>query len=45
MNVIGRLMCQCNESCVLIGPGVNAVSIYIRAVVGMTVVVIVIVVL
>jgi hypothetical protein len=35
MNVIGRLMCQCNESCVLIGPGVNAMSIYIRAVVGM----------
>jgi hypothetical protein len=29
-------MCQCNESCVLIGPGVNAVSIYIRAAVGMT---------
>jgi hypothetical protein len=38
-------MCQRNESCVLIGPDVNAVSIYIRAVVGMTGVVIVVVVL
>jgi hypothetical protein len=28
MNEIGRLMCQRNESCVLIGPDVNAVSVY-----------------
>jgi hypothetical protein len=28
MIVIGQKMCQRNESCVLIGPGVNAVSKY-----------------